>query len=147
MELYAHVPEATDRDVAVHLDASWNDAHATAGGTIGQVTGTADSTNDSDRALRRQTRRSVEVMVEVMGLEPTTSTCERRPRPPTPSGLSWLFMEKGRWRARFRSSILTAGDPDVPGVPVATGTRRARTCFRRASGSGTIRIRDRMHSR
>jgi Phage integrase family len=35
MELYAHVPEAADRDVAVHLDASWNEAHANAAATIG----------------------------------------------------------------------------------------------------------------
>ena len=41
MELYAHVPEAADRDVAVHLDASWNEAHANAAGTIGHVAGTA----------------------------------------------------------------------------------------------------------
>jgi hypothetical protein len=28
LEFYAHVPEAADRDVAVHLDASWNEGHA-----------------------------------------------------------------------------------------------------------------------
>jgi hypothetical protein len=67
MELYAHVPEATDRDVAVHLDASWNEAHANAPGTIGHVAGTADPTGSSNRALRRQNPRSQAVEVMVSG--------------------------------------------------------------------------------
>jgi integrase len=41
MELHAHVPEATDGDVAVHLDANWNEAHASVAGTIGHVAGPA----------------------------------------------------------------------------------------------------------
>ena len=72
MELYAHVPEAADRDVAVHLDASWNEAHATVAGTIGHVAGTAGPASASDRAPRRQNPRSQ--AVEVTGLEPATST-------------------------------------------------------------------------
>jgi hypothetical protein len=72
MELYAHVPEAADRDVAVHLDASWNEAHANAAGTIGHVAGTPGPTRALDHALSRQDPRSQ--AVEVMGLEPTTST-------------------------------------------------------------------------
>ena len=72
LELYAHVPEAADRDVAVHLDASWNEAHANAAGTIGHVAGMAGNTSALDQALRTQNPSTQ--AVEVMGLEPTTST-------------------------------------------------------------------------
>ncbi len=72
MELYAHVPESADRNVAVHLDASWNEAHANAAGTIGHVAGTSTPTKARHEGLRRPNPRSQ--AVEVMGLEPTTST-------------------------------------------------------------------------
>ena len=51
-------------------------------------------------------------------------------------------MQESRLRGRFRSSILTGRDPTWPTVPVATGTRRARTGFgapAAPAGSGSER--------
>jgi integrase len=70
MELYAHVPEAADRDVANHLDARWSAF------TTGMSTGTgrARSGHDVSQANPKDRQKTCSDGVEVMGLEPTTST-------------------------------------------------------------------------
>ncbi len=68
MELYAHVPDAADRQVAAHLEDQWAKASGTGQGDRAR-SGHADL---AEQALRPQTSWSERV--EVMGLEPTTST-------------------------------------------------------------------------
>jgi integrase len=69
MELYAHVPEAADRQVAAHFDTGWA---AKESGTIGHAAG-AGTEGDPFTSGRDQRSRWSNG-VEVMGLEPTTST-------------------------------------------------------------------------
>ena len=66
MELYAHVPEAADRDVASHLDARWN----------AFTTGTdrARSGHDTRKTGTANEQTPWSELVEVTGLEPATST-------------------------------------------------------------------------
>jgi len=66
MELYAHVPEAADRDVANHLDARWR----------AFTTGTdrARSGHDDLRTGTANEQKTWSESVEVKGLEPSTST-------------------------------------------------------------------------
>jgi len=72
MELYAHVPEAADRDVATHLEDQWTTTAAAETGTPGPLrarSGHADPTEGEPKPQTCWSRG-----VEVMGLEPTTST-------------------------------------------------------------------------
>jgi integrase len=66
MELYAHVPEAADRDVANHLDSRWK--------AITTGTDRARSGHDNLRTGTADEQKTWSERVEVMGLEPTTST-------------------------------------------------------------------------
>jgi hypothetical protein len=79
--------------------------------------------------------------VEVTGLEPATSTMRTSPEASKTEGPEQAVDGKSRWKRRFPSSILTASDPDLPGVPVATGTQRARTCFQRSRADCGGRVR------
>jgi len=66
MELYAHVPEATDRDVASHLDARWR----------AFTTGTDRARNGhgGPEGYSQDRQKACPDVVEVTGLEPATST-------------------------------------------------------------------------
>jgi integrase len=66
MELYAHVPEATDRDVATHLDERWKASQA--------GTDRARSGHDDPRTKPLNQEKSWSERVEVTGFEPATST-------------------------------------------------------------------------
>ena len=66
MELYAHVPEVTDRDVATHLDERWT---ASLEGTE-----RARSGHDVPKTNALPGRKGWQDLVEVTGLEPATST-------------------------------------------------------------------------
>ena len=68
MELYAHVPDAADRDVAAHLEHHWAKAAGT-GQEDRARSGHADPAGPGSRPKTAWSGR-----VEVMGLEPTTST-------------------------------------------------------------------------
>jgi hypothetical protein len=102
MELYAHVPEAADRDVAAHFDASWSTARSgtlRARTPLGEAwrTGSDQGTSCSDR-------------VEVMGLEPTTSTL--RTLSLRPLGPALILEPAGQ--ERFRSAPKgIAGRPEA----------------------------------
>jgi hypothetical protein len=79
MELYAHVPEEADRDVAAHLNAGWagarhpaDDVPERATGTIGHAAGT--TTPKSPSADPSDGQNAWSEAVEVTGLEPATST-------------------------------------------------------------------------
>ncbi len=66
MELYAHVPEAADRDVASHLDARWNAF------TTGKDRARSGHDDRKTGTANEQTPWSE--YVEVTGFEPATST-------------------------------------------------------------------------
>lgn len=79
MELYAHVPDAADRDVAAHLDACWSasrqptlDDISKATGTIGHAAGTTTPRGPSARRSDEQNPSSE--AVEVTRFELATST-------------------------------------------------------------------------
>ena len=69
MELYAHVPEAADRQVATHLDDAWAEISS---GSIGHAAGTTASKRLFDRGPVQPNPSSE--AVEVTGFEPATST-------------------------------------------------------------------------
>jgi hypothetical protein len=77
------------------------------------------------------------IVVDVTGLEPATSTMRTSFEASDIERPEQAVNGKEQVEAQIPLFDPTAGDPDLPAAPVATGTRRARKRFRPAIGSST----------